>query len=159
MWRDQVNYFTRQIIKCFFFLFSLFLFFFGQGQKGEWWGGSVQDPGVIFMKKIFLKLILCQNVFCKCSTHAMYLKQKLIRTYFHMWLCILPLRGQTWFLFVFGIGHQPSCYYSAFYIMKLYPHFEGTMYCRGCISVCILVLRVPDVVLYCPLLSENHPHI
>lgn len=107
MWRDQVNYFTRQIIKC-FFLFSFFLFFFfGSGQEGEWREGSVQDPGVIFMKKIFLKLILCQNVFCKRSTHAMYLKQELIRTYFHMWLCILPLRGQTWFLF-FGIGHQPN---------------------------------------------------
>lgn len=40
MWRDQVNYFTRQIIESHFFLF----FFFGQEQDGEQWEGSVQDP-------------------------------------------------------------------------------------------------------------------
>lgn len=47
MWIDQVNYFTRLIIKCFF---SFFLFFFGPGQEGE---GSVPDPEVIFKKKYF----------------------------------------------------------------------------------------------------------
>lgn len=103
MWRDQVNYFTRQIIKCFLSLF----FSLGRGKKGNGGEDLYRIQEWYSWKTIFLKLILCQNVFCKRSTNAMYLKQKLIRTYFHMWLCILPLRGQTWFLF-FYIGHQPN---------------------------------------------------
>lgn len=64
MWRDQVNYFTRQIIKWFFFLWA-------GARRGRICTGSRSD----IHKKIFLKLILCQNVFFKRSTHAMYLKQ------------------------------------------------------------------------------------
>lgn len=131
MWRDQVNYFTRLIIKsqCFpsFFFFSLV-----RGKGGGWWEGSIQDPVVKFTKKKkkFFKLILCQIVFCKRATHAMYLEQKLIWTYFHMWLCILPLSGQTWFLFFsfFSVLFiNPSLLLQCFYIMKLTPHFEGTV--------------------------------
>lgn len=147
MWRDQVNYFTRQIIKCFFF------FLWAGARRGRIYAGSSSD----IHKKIFLKLILCQNVFFKHSTHAMYLKQKLIRTYFHMWLCILPLRGQTWFLF-FGIGHQPNSVTTVlFTLWSCILILKEPLYCRGRISVCFPVLLLPDVVLYCPLLSENHP--
>lgn len=84
---------------------KIFLSFFSfllleRGSLGGW-DGSVSDPVVIqFLLKIFFRLIPCQNVFCKCLTEAIYLEQKLIRTYFHMWLCILPLSGQTWFLFI-----------------------------------------------------------
>lgn len=161
MWRDQVNYFTRLIIKsqCFpsFFFFSLV-----RGKGGGWWEGSIQDPVVKFTKKKkkFFKLILCQIVFCKRATHAMYLEQKLIWTYFHMWLCILPLSGQTWFLFFFFSRYCSSthlCYYSAFTLWNWLLILKEPLYCRGCISVSIPVFLLPDVVLYCPLLSENHP--
>lgn len=132
---------------------QMFFFSLGRGKKGkdlcriqEW-----------YSQKIFLKLILCQNVFFKRSTHAMYLKQKLIRTYFHMWLCILPLRGQTWFLF-FGIGHQPNSVTTVlFTLWSCILILKEPLYCRGHISVCFPVLLLPDVVFYCPLLSENHP--
>lgn len=80
MWRDQVNYFTRQIIKSQCFL----SFFLWEGAKRGMMGRICAGSRSDILKKIFFKLILCQNVFCKCSTHAMYLKQKLIRTYFHM---------------------------------------------------------------------------
>ena len=154
MWRDQVNYFTRQIIKSQCFL-SFFLW------SGVWWGKEWkrnQWKKLQKKKKKFFKLILCQIVFCKRATHAMYLEQKLIWTYFHMWLCILPLSGQTWFLFFFFsvLFINPSLLLQCFYIMKLTPHLKEPLYCRGCISVSIPVFLLPDVVLYCPLLSENH---
>lgn len=126
MWGDQVNYFTRQIIKSQCFL-SFFLWAGAKrGMMGRICAGSRSD----ILKKIFFKLILCQNVFCKCSTHAMYVRQKLIRTYFHMWFCILPLGGQTWFLFFLSflvLFINPTLLLQCFYIMKLYPHFEGTI--------------------------------
>lgn len=123
MWRDQVNYFTRQIIKSQCFL----SFFLWEGAKRGMMGRICAGSRSDILKKIFFKLILCQNVFCKCSTHAMYLKQKLIRTYFHMWFCILPLGGQTWFLFFFFfvLFINLTLLLQCFYIMKLYPHFEG----------------------------------
>lgn len=156
MWRDQVNYFTRQIIKS-----QCFLSFFGQGQKRGTMGRICTGSRSDILKKIFFKLILCQNVFCKCSTHAMYVRQKkLIRTYFHMWFCILPLGGQTWFLFLsFFFWYCSSvqlCYYSAFTLWNCILILKEPLYCKGCISVCSPDFLNPDVVLYCPLLSENH---
>lgn len=103
-------------------------------------------------------MILCQNVFCKRSTHEMY-REKAIRTYFHMWLCILPLRGQTWFLLFLYWSSTQLCYYSAFTLWSFILILKEPLYCRGCISVRIPVLLLPDVDLYCPLLSGNHPRI
>lgn len=87
-----------------FFVFVCLFVWAGarRGLMGWICRGSVRD-----IHKLFCKLIMCQNVFCKSSTHAMYLKKKKKGTYFHMWLCILPLEGQTWspcFVFVFFIS-------------------------------------------------------
>lgn len=122
-----MNYFTGQIIK---FQFCLLLW---EGAARGDWEGSVSDPVVKFLLKLFFRLILCQNVFCKCLTEAIYLEQKLIWTYFHMWLCILPLWGQTWFLFY--CSSTQLCYYSAFtlwnsvLILKEPLCFQGLHFC------------------------------
>lgn len=147
-------------LKCFLFFFFLLL---KRGSLGGW-DGSVSDPVVIkFLLKIFFRLIPCQNVFCKCLTEAIYLEQKLIRTYFHMWLCILPLCGQTWFLF-YRSSTRP-CYCSAFtlwnsvLILKRPLCFKGLHFClRWCFSFpplwsstapCCLEKRLPIVLRTC----------
>lgn len=133
-----------------------FLFFWERARgAGEVGWICVGSSSKIPEKKCFFKLILCQIVFCNCSTDIMYLRQKLIRTYFHMWLCILPPRGQTWFLFLLFIS--PTLLLQCFYIMKLNLNFEGTIVLKGlhfCLDVFLLL-----VALYCPLLSEKNTHL
>lgn len=75
--------------------------------------GSARD-----IHKLFCKLIMCQNVFCKSSTHAMYLKKKKKEPIF---ICD--------FVFCHSKGRlDPPCFVFVFFISSSVPtlllHFE-----------------------------------
>lgn len=59
--------------------------------------------------------------------------------------------------FCFGNVHQPNSVTTVlFTLYHCILNLKEPLYCGGCISVRIAVFCLPDVVLCCPLLSENH---
>lgn len=133
------------------FFFFLFVFLWAGARRGRICTGSRSD----IQEKIFLKLILCQNVFCKRSTHAMYLKTKIDQNLFSYVTLYFATQMADLIPFLFWYCSSTRlCYYSAFTLWRCVLILKEPLYCRGCISVCI---PSPVVVLYCPLLSANHP--
>lgn len=106
MWRDQVNYFTRQIIKsqCFLFFFFLSL---GRGKKGTAGEDLSRIPCWSFTKRYFLNWLCAKMSFA--NIQCIKTNKKRSETIFICDFVLCPLEGTLYSSFLFCFAFLLYC--------------------------------------------------
>lgn len=127
MWRDQLNYFTRQIIKsqCFYFYF----YFFGLEQGAGIYIGSSSN----FSKKSF-NWLCAKMSFANLQHTQCILNRNWSEPIFICDFVFCHSEGRLDSC-SFGIVHQPNSVTT----VLLHYEIESSLCCTSCISVCIPV--------------------